>query len=136
MQCCTLVPTASHLHRFPAAASVLRSAKELLHSRAYLRFKDAADVPRFQQAWDGHAFVNERGTQFRCGQRQAARRVAASEEWRVLGRRAGQVGEPAGRRMSNRPRCSMSTLGSLPRPGVRRHMAWILAPATPGPELV
>lgn len=42
------------------------SAKEVLHSRAYLRLKDCAEVPRFQQAWDGHAFVNERGTQFRC----------------------------------------------------------------------
>ncbi|EFN59157.1 hypothetical protein CHLNCDRAFT_50004 [Chlorella variabilis] len=48
------------------------SSKDLLHSRAYLRFKDAADVPRFQQAWDGHAFVNERGTQFRCQVEYAA----------------------------------------------------------------
>lgn len=45
----------------PAAAST----KELLHSRAYLRFKEAADIPRFQAAWDSHVFVNERGTQFR-----------------------------------------------------------------------
>ena len=49
----------------PSHTPLPRSAKELLHSRAYLRFHEAADVPRFTAAWDGHAFVSERGTQFR-----------------------------------------------------------------------
>ena len=60
LQDCNSSPDTNLLPAWPAC-----STKELLHSRAYLRFKDAADVPRFQQAWDGHAFVNERGTQFR-----------------------------------------------------------------------
>jgi len=35
-------------------------------SRAYLNFRDVDYVFRFKQAFDGHAFVNERGTQLRC----------------------------------------------------------------------
>lgn len=42
------------------------SARELGHSRAYINLKDAGDVARFRQAFGGHAFLNERGTQFRC----------------------------------------------------------------------
>jgi hypothetical protein len=40
--------------------------KELVHSRAYLRFTDPQDVLRFTHQLDGHAFLTERGTQFRC----------------------------------------------------------------------
>lgn len=42
-----------------------RSLKELVHSRAYLRFPDPSDVFRFTQHLDGHAFLTERGAQFR-----------------------------------------------------------------------
>lgn len=41
------------------------SLKELVHSRAYLRFSDPADVLRFTHQMDGHAFLTERGTQYR-----------------------------------------------------------------------
>lgn len=41
------------------------SMKEMVHSRAYLRFVDPQDVLRFTHAIHGHAFVTDRGTQFR-----------------------------------------------------------------------
>ena len=65
---CVRVPLAAPLpsHRCCRRPPPCCSAKEVTHSRAYLRFRDAADVPRFQQAFDAHAWVSERGTQFRC----------------------------------------------------------------------
>jgi regulator of nonsense transcripts 3 len=48
-----------------AIARPRRSSKRLVHSRAYINFADLADVLGFKAAHDGHAYVNERGAQFR-----------------------------------------------------------------------
>ncbi len=37
-----------------------------MYSRAYLRFSTPQDVFGFTQELDGHAFLTQRGTQFRC----------------------------------------------------------------------
>ncbi|KAJ7967984.1 regulator of nonsense transcripts UPF3-like [Quillaja saponaria] len=41
------------------------SQKNLSYSRAYIDFKRTADVIEFAQFFDGHVFVNEKGTQFK-----------------------------------------------------------------------
>lgn len=41
------------------------SAKEHVHSRAYLNFKDPADALRFSAAFNGNLFVSDRGAHTR-----------------------------------------------------------------------
>ncbi|KAJ4952980.1 hypothetical protein NE237_029812 [Protea cynaroides] len=42
------------------------SQKHLRHSRAYIDFKRPEDVIEFAEFFDGHVFVNEKGTQFKA----------------------------------------------------------------------
>lgn len=42
------------------------SQKRIVHSRAYINFKDITDVLEFKSKFDGHAFVSNKGNQYRC----------------------------------------------------------------------
>ena len=42
------------------------SLKRIKHSRAYLHFLDASEVPKFRSQFAGHAFVNKKGAQYSC----------------------------------------------------------------------
>jgi regulator of nonsense transcripts 3 len=41
------------------------SAKRLVHSRCYVNFADPGAIPAFKRAVEAHAFVTERGAQYR-----------------------------------------------------------------------
>ncbi|KAI4318536.1 hypothetical protein MLD38_032228 [Melastoma candidum] len=45
--------------------SFLRSQKHQIYSRAYINFKRPEDVIEFAEFFDGHVFVNEKGSQFK-----------------------------------------------------------------------
>ena len=39
--------------------------KRVVHSRCYVNFEDPSDIPAFKAAVEAHAFVTDRGAQFR-----------------------------------------------------------------------
>lgn len=41
------------------------SMRRVVHSRCYVNFEDPAAIPAFKAAVEGHAFVTDRGAQFR-----------------------------------------------------------------------
>ncbi len=41
------------------------SVRRVVHSRCYINFEDPAAIPAFKAAVEGHAFVTDRGAQFR-----------------------------------------------------------------------
>ena len=42
-----------------------RSVRKVVHSRCYVNFEDPSDIPAFKAAVEAHAFVTDRGAQFR-----------------------------------------------------------------------
>ncbi|XP_076934040.1 regulator of nonsense transcripts UPF3-like isoform X1 [Bidens hawaiensis] len=68
------------------------STKHQLYSRAYINFKQPDDVIEFAEFFDGHVFVNEKGTQFKTIVEYApSQRVP--KQWSKKDGREGTIGK-------------------------------------------